>query len=90
MIASLGGLHFGYDFAVIAGAILFIKEQFALSPTMEEVIISAAILGAMDGAAVGDTMADDEGVKSNRGTSTSTSGLVMGSIIPRSWVPAIL
>ncbi len=42
-IASLGGLLFGYDFAVIAGAILFIKGQFALSPTMEEVIISAAI-----------------------------------------------
>ncbi len=37
-IAALGGFLFGYDQVVIAGAILFIKKQFALSSTNEEVL----------------------------------------------------
>ncbi len=57
-IAAMGGLLWGYDTAVMAGAILFINQQFALSPTMEEVVVSAILLGAMIGAAVGGTLSD--------------------------------
>jgi MFS transporter, SP family, galactose:H+ symporter len=57
-IAALGGLLFGYDLVVISGAILFIKEQFALSPTIEEVVVSAVVFGAMIGAAMGGALAD--------------------------------
>lgn len=57
-IAAIGGLIFGYDVVVISGAILFIKQQFALSPTVEEVVISAVVLGALGGAAVGGPLAD--------------------------------
>jgi SP family galactose:H+ symporter-like MFS transporter len=52
-VAALGGLLFGYDTGVISGAILFIKSQFSLSSTMEEIVVSAVLVGAMFGAAAG-------------------------------------
>jgi sugar porter (SP) family MFS transporter len=52
-IAALGGLLFGYDTGVISGAILFVKEEFALSATMEEFVVSAVLFGAVAGAATG-------------------------------------
>ncbi|MDA2919897.1 MFS transporter [Desulfobacterota bacterium AH_259_B03_O07] len=59
--ASLGGFLFGYDSSVISGAILFIKKQFSLSSSMEEVIISSLFLSAMVGAPVGGVLADKVG-----------------------------
>ena len=38
-VAAIGGLLFGYDTGVISGAILFIKNQFSLSATMEEIVV---------------------------------------------------
>lgn len=52
---------FGYSIAVIAGAVLFIKQEFGLSTTLEEVVVSGVLLGAMIGAAFGDKMADQIG-----------------------------
>ena len=52
-ISALGGLLFGYDVGVISGAILFIKQEFALSPTMEEIVVSSVLLGSLAGAAIG-------------------------------------
>jgi len=52
---------FGYSIAVIAGAVLFIKQEFALSTTLEEVVVSGVLLGAMIGAALGGKMADQIG-----------------------------
>ncbi len=52
-VAALGGLLFGYDTGVISGAILFIKDQFALSAIMEEVVVSSVLVGAVLGAALG-------------------------------------
>ena len=52
-VAALGGLLFGYDTGVISGAILFIQKQFSLSPTMEEVVVSSVLVGAVIGAALG-------------------------------------
>jgi SP family galactose:H+ symporter-like MFS transporter len=57
-IAALGGLFFGYDLAVIAGAILFITQQFGLSPLLEEVVASAAMVGAIYGTLLGGPLAD--------------------------------
>ena len=45
-VAALGGLLFGYDTGVISGAILFIKSQFSLSSTMEEIVVSSVLVGA--------------------------------------------
>ena len=44
-VAALGGLLFGYDTGVFSGAILFIKKQFSLSATMEEIVVSAVLVG---------------------------------------------
>ena len=52
-VAALGGLLFGYDTGVISGAILFIKSQFSLSATMEEIVVSSVLVGAVAGATRG-------------------------------------
>jgi sugar porter (SP) family MFS transporter len=52
-VAAIGGLLFGYDTGVISGAILFVKNQFALSATMEEIVVSSVLVGAVLGAAIG-------------------------------------
>jgi sugar porter (SP) family MFS transporter len=52
-VAALGGLLFGYDTGVISGAILFIKTQFSLSATMEEIVVSSVLVGAIVGATIG-------------------------------------
>lgn len=62
-IAALAGLLFGYDTGVISGAILFIKDQFALSAVAVERIVSAVLLGAVIGAAVSGALADRFGRK---------------------------
>ena len=56
--AALGGLLFGYDTGVISGAILFITDQFSLSTTMEEIVVSAVLIGAVIGAVIGGTLTD--------------------------------
>jgi sugar porter (SP) family MFS transporter len=60
-IASLGGVFVGYDLAVISGAILFIKKQFALSATIEEFVTSSSLIGGLIGALLGGTLADSLG-----------------------------
>jgi len=52
-VAAIGGLLFGYDTGVISGAILFIKAQFHLSSAMEEIVVSAVLVGAVLGAIMG-------------------------------------
>ena len=55
-VAAVGGLLFGYDTGVISGAILFIKSDFSLSDTMEELVVSAVLVGAVIGATLGGTL----------------------------------
>lgn len=57
-VSALGGLLFGYDIGVISGAILFIKSDFSLSPSMEEIVVSSVLLGSLVGAAIGGVLAD--------------------------------
>jgi len=52
-IAAVGGLLFGYDTGVVSGAILFVENDFSLSPTMEEIVVGAVLFGAVAGAATG-------------------------------------
>ena len=62
-VASLGGLLFGFDTGVISGALLFIKNDFALSETMQGVVTSMVLVGAVAGAAAGGPLTDRFGRK---------------------------
>ena len=45
-VADLGVLLFGYDTGVISGALIFIKREFGLTTTAEEIVVSGVLLGA--------------------------------------------
>jgi sugar porter (SP) family MFS transporter len=57
-IAGLGGILYGFDMGVIAAALIFVRTSFGLSTQMEEVLVSAVLVGSMIGALVGGTIAD--------------------------------
>lgn len=58
LVATLGGLLFGYDTAVIAGAIGPLRDHFMLSPGMEGWATSCALIGCFVGAALAGVMSD--------------------------------
>ena len=58
VVAALGGLLFGFDTAIIAGAIRFIKEGFGLSAFGEGLAVSIVLVGCMIGAAVAGGLSD--------------------------------
>jgi sugar porter (SP) family MFS transporter len=60
-IAGLGGLLFGYDTGVIAGALLFIKPEFGLSDFHASLVVAAVPLGAIAGAAMSGPISDRYG-----------------------------
>ncbi len=57
-VSAIAGLLFGYDTGVISGALLFIKQDFHLSSTLQEVVTSAVLVGAVIGAISGGWLAD--------------------------------
>src|SRR5450631_756276 len=63
VVAALGGLLFGYDTAVIAGVIGYLKIKFSLSPAMVGWAASSAIWGCMLGAMFAGCLSDTIGRK---------------------------
>lgn len=63
IVAALGGLLFGYDTAVIAGAIGFLQIKFDLSPAMVGWAASSAIWGCIFGAMMAGYCSDRYGRK---------------------------
>lgn len=63
LVAAIGGLLFGYDTAVIAGAIGFLQVRFQLSPLMVGWVASCALLGCILGAMFAGKLSDKVGRK---------------------------
>ena len=63
IVASLGGLLFGFDTAVISGAEEKLTELYALSSTGEGMIVAIATIGTIVGAIVAGNLADRFGRK---------------------------
>ncbi|WP_280771668.1 sugar porter family MFS transporter [Salipaludibacillus daqingensis] len=63
MVASIGGILFGYDTAVIAGAIGSLQVYFDLSPAMVGWAVSSALLGCLIAALLAAKVADNFGRK---------------------------
>jgi len=63
LVAAVGGLLFGYDTAVIAGAIGFMKTYYTLSDAMTGWVASCALLGCVAGAMYAGKLSDNIGRK---------------------------
>lgn len=61
MVAAIGGLLFGYDTAVVAGAIGYIEEKYQLSAAMTGWAASCALIGCMLGAMIAGGLSDKLG-----------------------------
>ena len=62
-MAAIGGLLFGFDTAVINGAIVFLKRQFALTDAQTEFGASSLLLGCVFGASLAAFTSDRLGRK---------------------------
>ncbi|MCP9849818.1 sugar porter family MFS transporter [Cyanobium sp. Morenito 9A2] len=49
IVVTIGGIFFGYNLTVIAGALLQIRAQFALTPLTSGLVVSSVLVGAILG-----------------------------------------
>jgi Sugar (and other) transporter len=63
VIASIGGILFGYDLGVISGALPQLTKTFALTESQQELVVSVLYIGGLIGAGVGGPLCDTFGRK---------------------------
>lgn len=59
--SGLGGFLFGYDTGAISGALLFIRDDFALTTAQQELVVSILLIGAAIGAVIAGVLSDKYG-----------------------------
>ncbi len=60
-ISALGGYLFGFDFAVISGALPFLRTTFGLTPVLEGFLTGSLALGCMLGCLIAGSLAERYG-----------------------------
>jgi MFS transporter, SP family, galactose:H+ symporter len=85
---AIGGFLFGYDTAVISGAILFVRNQFHLTSFQTEIAVSIVLAGALAGTMAGGYLGDRFGRKPTLimtavvyGIFALTTGLATGTFV---------
>jgi len=78
-IAALGGLLFGYDTGIIAGALIFIQKSFHLTTLTKELIVSSVVFGALLGAIASGFLANEYGRR--RMLIIASIGFLIGTLI---------
>ncbi len=63
VVAAIGGLIFGFDTAIVAGATRYMKEQFSLNALQEGWAVSVVLIGCMFGAGLAGPASDRIGRK---------------------------
>ncbi len=63
LVATLGGLLFGFDMAVISGVLPFVQKQFSLTAAEEGWFVSSAIVGCVIGVLFSGELSDRWGRK---------------------------
>lgn len=86
-IAALSGLLFGFDIAVINGALVFLRDQFHLSDFQTEIAASSLLAGCIAGAAIAGWLSDRYGRRSVLAASALLFALSsIGAALPRNFV----
>lgn len=65
VVATFGGLLFGYDTGVVNGALEPLTQDFGLTPRTEGIVVSFLTIGAAFGAVIGGRLSDAFGRRSN-------------------------
>lgn len=65
VVATFGGLLFGYDTGVVNGALEPLTQDFGLTPRTEGLVVSFLTIGAAFGAVIGGRLSDAFGRRSN-------------------------
>ncbi len=90
-VAAVGGLLFGFDTAVIAGANPFLKAHFDLSDTLLGFAVSSAIIGCIFGAALAGSTSDRFGRRKVLLVCAVLFAVsAIGSAIPRTLIEFVL
>src|ERR1700761_782384 len=86
-VAAISGFLFGFDTAVINGALVFLRRQFALTSLLTEVAASSLLLGCLIGAASAGVFSDRFGRrKSLMGAALLFSASALGSAFAGNFV----
>src|SRR5689334_18926956 len=86
-ISALGGYLFGFDFAVISGALPFLKQQFELTALQEGFLTGSLALGCIAGCLIAGNIADRYGRRPGLLTSSvifclSSLGMAVSPTLP--------
>jgi len=84
IVAATSGLLFGFDIAVINGAILFLRQQFGLGEVETELAASSLLVGCVFGASFAGSLSDRFGRRRTLVISAVLFGLsAVGAALPR-------